>query len=56
MKSHWIYIPHFLSQQEADALYAAMESFPWLAEDEGKFAVHFGKTMAQRVSLRSSIP
>jgi len=25
-------------------LYAAMESFPWLAEDEGKFAVHFGKT------------
>jgi hypothetical protein len=43
MKIHWNYIPQFLSQQEADSLYSAMESFPWVAENEGKFAVHYGK-------------
>jgi len=40
----WIHIPQFLSQQEADSLYAAMGEFPWLLSDEDKYGVLFGKS------------
>jgi hypothetical protein len=52
----WIYIPQFLPQQEADSLYAAMESFPWLAENESKFAVHYGKSYGANGKLRVEHP
>jgi hypothetical protein len=44
--SDWIYIPQFLSHQEADSLYAAMGEFPWLLSDDGKYGVHFGRSYA----------
>ena len=56
--SDWIYIPQFLPEQEADSLYAAMEPFPWLAENESenKFAVHYGKSYGANGKLRTEYP
>ena len=42
--SDWIYIPQFLSQQEADGLYALLERLPMINENTGKDALHFGKS------------
>lgn len=54
----WIYIPQFLSQQEADNLYAAMGEFPWLGngKDESKFAVHYGKSYGAGEKLEVEHP
>jgi alkylated DNA repair dioxygenase AlkB len=52
----WIHIPQFLSQQEADSLYAAVGEFPWLLADEDKDSVHFGKSYAARDKSRTEHP
>jgi len=54
--SDWIYIPQFLSRQEADSLYAAMGEFPWLLSDEGKSSVHFGKSYGANGKLHVEHP
>jgi hypothetical protein len=42
--SDWIYIPQFLSQPEADRLYALLERLPFINENTGKDAIHYGKS------------
>jgi hypothetical protein len=54
--SDWIHIPQFVPRQEADSLYADMESFPWLLSDESKYSVHFGKSYGAHGKLRVEHP
>lgn len=54
--SDWIYIPQFLSRQEADSLYAAIGEFPWLLSEEDKYSVHFGKSYAAGGKSRTEHP
>ena len=54
--SDWIYIPQFLSQKEADSLYATMGEFPWLLGDKGEDSVHFGKSYAAGGKLHVEHP
>lgn len=52
----WIYIPQFLSRQEADTLYTSLGEFPWLLSDEGKYSAHFGKSYAAGGKLHVEHP
>jgi hypothetical protein len=47
-KLDWIHFPKFLSQQEADDLYAILEPLPFVNENTGKDAIHFGKSYSAK--------
>jgi hypothetical protein len=40
---HWVHIPGFLSQQEADDLYAALVKLPWRNVGNDKSQINFAK-------------
>ena len=41
-ESDWIYIPQFLSQQEADSLYDLLLPLPWMAGEDGSGQIAYG--------------
>jgi hypothetical protein len=41
-ESDWIYIPQFLSQQEADSLYDLLLPLPWMASEDGSGQIAYG--------------